>query len=622
MHGDLVRLARRFAPELRAQRGGMLAACALLLGQVATALAAPWPLKVVVDSVIRRHPLAPAAAALLGRFAATPGRLLWSMVAALVAIAAANAALEYRAQAALVRLGQALVAAVRQRVYGHVQGLSFAFHTHRAVGDLTARVTTDVDALQDLFTSGLRNLVSNALLVGGMVVVMLSLDARFTLAAAAVLPALAWLVLRFKPRVKRATREAKQRERAMASLAQESLVSFRVVQAFGAEEFEIRRFAAEGASATAARVRAGLLQARFAPSVELSLAVGTALVVGVGAHRALEHEISIGVLLVCLTYVKAMYAPVKQLAKASGQLAAAAIASEGLLELLETDARVPERPDARPAPPFRGAIDLQGVSFAYAPGRPALEGVSLSLRPGERCVVVGSTGAGKSTLISLLPRFVDPDRGAVRIDGMDLRELSLRTVRAQIAIVLQDALLFRMTVRENIAYAMPGATEAQILAASKAANAHEFVVRLPQGYDTLVDERGGNLSGGQRQRLTLARAFLRDAPILLLDEPTTGLDAPSEALVLDALERLARGRTTVTIAHRLSTIERADVVVVLERGRIVARGRHAELVARSARYRQLYRAQLAGVQPAPARPAGAALAPGAATNADVSAGRR
>jgi ABC-type multidrug transport system fused ATPase/permease subunit len=486
-----------------------------------------------------------------------------------------------------VWIGQAFVLTIRQRVYGHLQRLSFAFHTRQAVGDLTARVTSDVGALQDLFVSGLKSLVTNVLLVVGMLAVMVAIDWQFTLAAAAVLPALGWLVLRFRPRVKRAAREAKRRERAMASLAQETLVSYRVVQAFGAEDFEDRRFASEGSQAMAARVQAGVLQARFAPSVGLTLAAGTALVVGIGAERALAHEISIGTLLVFLTYVKSMYAPMKQLAKASGQLATATVASELVVELLETDARVPERADARPAPRLRGEIELERVSFAYAEGRPALADVSLRISPGQRCVVVGATGAGKSTLASLVPRFLDPDLGVVRVDGVDVRELTLRSLRAQIAVVLQDAMLFRMTIRENIAYAMPEATEAQIVAAAKAAHAHEFVERLPDGYDTLVDERGGNLSGGQRQRLALARAFLRDAPILVLDEPTTGLDAASEALVLEAVERLARGRTTLTIAHRLATIERADLVVVLERGRIVDEGTHAALLARSARYRAL-----------------------------------
>ncbi len=589
--GKLVRLVRLFAPELRRQRRALAGAAAVLLAEVVTALAAPWPLKVIVDEVIKRKPLHGPAAALLGPLSGSPRAALWTMVAAIVVIAAANAALEYQAQAMLVRVGQTFVLAVRQRVYAHLQRLSFAFHTRQAVGDLTSRVTTDINALQDLFATGLKSLVTNVLLVVGMLGVMVALDWRFTLAAAAVLPALAWLVLRFRPRVKRATREAKRRERAMASLAQETLVSFRVVQAFGAEEFEDRRFAAQGTRAMAARVEAGVLQARFAPAVELVLAGGMALVVAVGATLALAHEVTVGVLLVFLTYVKSMYAPVKQLAKASGQLASASVASELLVELLETDARVTERPDARPAPPFRGAVEIDRVTFAYGPGRPALEDVSLSLAPGQRCVIVGPTGAGKSTLASLLPRFVDPDRGTVRIDGVDVRELTLRSLRAQIAVVLQEAMLFRMTVRDNIAYAMPEATDAQVVAAARAAHAHEFVERLPDGYDTLLDERGGNLSGGQRQRLTLARAFLRDAPILLLDEPTTGLDLASEALVLDALDRLARGRTTLTIAHRLATIERADVVVVVEGGRIAARGTHAELLARSPRYRELCRLQ-------------------------------
>ena len=585
----LLRLLLIFRPEVGRRRGTFAAILAVLLAQIGTELLVPWPLKVVVDNVIRQKPLHGPFGELLLPFAATPRSLLGAMVLAIVLIAAANALLEYAAQAMLVRTGQSLIHTIRQRLYAHLQRLSFAFHTRQSVGDLTSRITSDINALQDLFVSGFRNILSNGLLLAGMVGVMLLLDWTFTLVALSVLPALLYLVFRYKPRVKQATRAAKKKEREMSSLAQETLVSFRVVQAFAAEDYEEKRFEAHGSEAMAAKVEAGVLQARFAPSIDLTLSAGTALVVGVGALKVFDGELSIGILLVFLAYLKEMYAPMKALAKAAGQLTSAAVSSELVVELLETAAGVEEREGATVAPRFQGAIAFEGIRFSY--GRddlPVLRDLSFELRPGQRCVMVGPTGAGKSTLVSLLPRFADPQRGVVRIDGHDIRDFTLKSLREQIAIVLQEAMLFHMTVRENIAYAMEGATEEQVIAAAVAANAHEFIVRLPQGYDTVIDERGGNLSGGQRQRITLARAFLRDAPILVLDEPTTGLDLASEALVLDAIERLTRGRTTLTIAHRLSTIESADVILVLADGQLLDRGTHRELMARSPRYRQLY----------------------------------
>ncbi len=596
----LWRLLVLFRGEIAARRAALLLTFLLILLEVGAQLLLPWPLKVIVDQVVRRRPPGPVVQSLLGPLATDSGRLLAAMIAAMLALALVSAGLEYLTQARLVRLGQKLVFAIRRRTYGHLQRLSFAFHSRQQVGDLTSRVTSDIGALQDLFTSGARSLASNALLLLGMLSVMAMIDARFTLAALAVVPALGWLLLRFKPRVKVAARQAKRREKQMASLAQETLVSFKVVQAFAAEEYEDRRFAAQGQHAMAARVEAGVLQAGFAPAVDLILACGTALVVALGARRAAQGELSIGVLLVLLTYLKSMYSPIKQLAKGAGQLTSAAVSSELIVEILESEEQVREKPQARPAPRFKGLVELEQVSFGYAPGRPALHEVSLRLEPGEHCVIVGATGAGKSTLVSLLPRFIDPDRGRVLLDGLDVRELTLRSLREQIALVLQEPMLMRLSVRDNIAYARDEVALEQVVAAARAAHAHEFVARLPDGYQTLLEERGDNFSGGQRQRLALARAFLRDAPLLILDEPTAGLDLASERMVLDAIARLTRGRTCLTIAHRLSTIERADRVVLLDSGRIVDQGSHAQLLSRSPLYQTLYRLQLAAPPPDPA----------------------
>lgn len=589
----LLQLLRHFRGDLWKQRGPIFAAIAALVAQTLVELLVPWPLKVVIDNVLREKPLEGRFGSLLSELLPSPTSLLWVMVAATVLIGALNATLEYLAHRLLLTNGQRMGLEIRKKVYSQLQRLSFAFHTRQSVGDLTARVTSDVNSLQDLFIGWLKNVISNGLLLIGMFAVMLAIDARFTLVALSVMPVLLYLVFVYRPKVKKASKTAKRKEREIASLTQETLVSFRVVQAFAAEEYEDRRFAHRGAEAMRARLRAGVLAARFSPAVDVTLAAGTALVVGIGALEVFKGELSVGLLLVFLSYLKSMYAPMKALAKSSGQLANAGIAAELLLDILDAGKTIEERPDAEIAPTFRGDLQLEGVRFGYGPDRAVLEDINLSVRAGQHCVIVGPTGAGKSTLISLLPRFIDPDQGCVRIDGKDVKGFTLRSLRENIAIVLQEALLFRMTVRENIAYGLEDATDEEIVAAARAANAHEFIVRLPEGYDTLIDERGNNLSGGQRQRLTLARAFLRDAPILLLDEPTTGLDLASETLVLDAIERLTRGRTTLTIAHRLSTIERADLVVVMEDGRIVDSGSHRELVARNPRYRELYQLQIA-----------------------------
>ncbi len=589
----LLQLLKHFRSDLGQQRGPIGLAVLLLVTHTAVELLVPWPLKVVVDNVLREKPLEGVVGTWLGEQLPSPKSLLWVMVCATVLIGALNAILDYLAQRLLLANGQRMGLEIRKKVYSQLQRLSFAFHTRTSVGDLTARVTSDVNTLQDLFVGWVKNVVSNGLLLIGMFSVMLVLDWKFTLVSLSVMPILLYLVLVYRPKVKKASKAAKRKEREIASLTQETLVSFRVVQAFAAEEYEDRRFATRGTEAMRARLKAGVLAARFSPAVDVTLAAGTALVVGLGALKVFEGELSVGLLLVFLAYLKAMYQPMKALAKSSGQLANAGIASELLLEILEEGQSIEERPDAVPAPRFEGDLQLQDVTFSYGGERRVLENVCLNVRAGQHCVIVGPTGAGKSTLISLLPRFIDPEQGAVRIDGRDVKEFTLKSLRENIAIVLQEAILFRMSVRDNIAYGLDDVTEEQILAAATAANAHEFISRQPEAYDTMLAERGGHLSGGQRQRITLARAFLRNAPILLLDEPTTGLDLASETLVLEAIERLTAGRTTLTIAHRLSTIERADVIVVVEDGRVLDSGTHAELVARSARYRELYLLQIA-----------------------------
>jgi subfamily B ATP-binding cassette protein MsbA len=372
-----------------------------------------------------------------------------------------------------------------------------------------------------------------------------------------------------------------------------------VVQAYTREDYEQSRFERENRQLVAMGIQASTLRAALVPVADLLVAIGTALVLWYGAHEVLTGGLTVGTLLVYTAYLSRLYGPMRDLSKLSDTMYRASVGMERIYGVLETERAVRDLPGARPAGPLRGQIEFEHVSFGYRAKTPVLKDISFRIEPGQIVAVVGSTGAGKTTLASLIPRFNDPARGCVRIDGCDARSYTLASLRSQIALVLQETILFYGTVRDNIAYGRPDATLEEIIAAAKTANAHEFITALPEGYDTLIGERGMTLSGGQRQRIALARAIIRDAPILLLDEPTTGLDASSEALVVEGMVRLMAERTVLVIAHRLSTIMRADLILVVEHGEIVERGTHQELLARGGRYAELYELQFRGQAPVP-----------------------
>jgi subfamily B ATP-binding cassette protein MsbA len=490
-------------------------------------------------------------------------------------------------------VGRDVVFALRRNLFAHMQRLSLRFHDRQRTGDLITRLTTDIQNIQDIIATGTIELISHGLLLSGMIVLMFWLNWRFALASLSVAPLLFWTVFRYTKRIKAATSCARTSDGLLASVAQETLASIRIVQGLAREDEQDDRFHTFNANSREAYLEGISYQARIAPMVDILAAVGLATVMYYGATQVLAGLITTGDVVVFFAYVTNLYAPMKALARLSYSFSKASVGAERIAGVMNVLTEVADRKGARVCPPPSGAIEFRDVSFEYSPGRPVLSNVNLRIEPRDTVAIVGTTGAGKSTLMSLVPRLYDPTAGAILIDGQDIRNFKIASLRSRISLVLQDALLFSGTIRENIAFGRPDASEEQIVEAARIANVHEFVRRLPNGYETAVSEGGTTLSGGQRQRIAIARAVLRDAPILILDEPTASLDAISERAVVEALQRAAIGRTTLTIAHRLSTVRFANQVVVMEAGRIVEQGSPRELLRSNGTYAGLHRLQFA-----------------------------
>jgi len=573
----------------RPYRGWFVIILLAMLVEAATGLAGPWPLKIVIDYAVGHQPVPHWLAGLLGPGLATDGAAVAAAAAlSLVLLAVLGGIASYVDSYYTESVGQWVANDLRMRLFNHAERLSFNYFDTHQTGLLLSTITDDVATIQDFVSSSTLSILVDLLTIVGMLGLMFWLNWDFTLIVVAITPVLLLFVARFRRAVKRATHEVRRRESDIVDVLQTGLESVRTVQAFGAQDIEAARLSDVSRATVKAALGARRVKSLLSPIVAVVVSLCTAMVLWRGAALILAGTMTVGSLTVFLAYLAKFFKPVQDLAKMTNAVAATNVGLERIRSILDIGVTIPEHPDAREPQPFKGAITFEHVAFSYKPEAPVLADVTFSIAPGQFVGLVGMTGSGKSTIVSLIPRFYDPTAGRILIDGADLRAYTLEGIRRQIGFVLQDTVLFRGTVRDNIAYGRPDATEEQIIAAARLANADEFIVRMPRGYDTMIGERGVTLSGGQRQRIGIARALIRDAPILIMDEPTAALDTESEKLLMEGLDRLMKGRTVVTITHRLNTIRDADTIIVLHGGIVAEQGTHDELLARSGIYAELY----------------------------------
>jgi len=570
-----------------------------VIGTSITDVLEPWPLKLVFDHVFASKQLPEWLAPIVAYIGTDKFSILNFAVLSVIAIAIFGAVSSYCEKYLTTNVGQWVMHDLRRVLYSHIQRLSLSFHDRKRTGDLISRVTTDIDAVQSMISQVLLGMLVNVLTLFGMMVVMLYLNWAFTVIALVVAPALFFVVYHYTHRIKNASRALRRQEGEVVSVLEEVLSSIRVVKAFAREDYEQKRFERESRESVEKALRARNFKAKLPPLVEVIVAAGTCLVLWYGARLVLSGALTAGELLVFLLYLGKMYKPMRELSKMTDTISKASVGWERIREVLENETQVRDLRGAKRAPTFKGRIEFNNVSFSYDGGEtPVLSDLNLKIEPGQLAALVGPTGAGKTTIVSLLPRFYELTSGEIKIDGTDIRRYKQKSLREQISFVLQETLLFRATVAQNIAYGKPQATREEIIRAARLANADEFIDRMPDGYETMIGERGLTLSGGQRQRITIARAIIRNSPILILDEPSAGLDAESEKLVFDALGNLMEGKTSIVIAHRLATVRSANVIFVVDQGRVVEQGTHDELLETGGLYSRLYELQFRGEEDA------------------------
>jgi subfamily B ATP-binding cassette protein MsbA len=542
-----------------------------MLIETAMSLASPWPLKVVLDSVLDQQPL-PGWLAWLGGSGADRYDILAAAAGATVVIALLQGAGGYLNAYYASNIGQWVAHDLRQTTYAHLHRLSMSYHDRQQVGPLVSTITDDINAVQDFIASSLLKILVDLLTIVGMLAVMLTLNWNFTLVALAVTPLLALFVYRLRFVVRLATHDVRRRQGEIVSIVQEGLGAIRLVKAFAQGAFERERLEEKSLQSVAAALRARRARSLVGPVVTVLVAVGTAAVLWYGARLVIAGAMTAGALVVFMTYLTRLFRPIQDLARVSTNVAQAAVGLERVMAVLGADERLPRAAQPHVLETVRGTVEFRGVTFGYDAARPVLRDISFRVEPGQRVALVGPSGSGKSTLVSLIPRFYDPTSGVVAVDGVDVRELSIRSLRRHIAFVLQDTQLFHATVWQNIAYGRQHATREEIEEAARLAHADEFIRAMPDGYETVVGPGGVGLSGGQRQRLGIARALVRNASIVILDEPSAALDHESERLVFDGLRRLLAGRTTFVIAHRASATREVDRVLTLDGGQLTELG--------------------------------------------------
>ncbi|MHC1744114.1 MAG: ABC transporter ATP-binding protein [Syntrophobacteraceae bacterium] len=579
-------MIRRVLPYLRPYMWPFIFALTQVFLISTCELLKPWPLKLIIDHVLSDKPLP---WGFEGAFEKSEVLLITCL--SLVLIYLLLGGLTVLNNFTTIKIGQKMVNDLRRDLYSHLQRMSLAFHSRRQVGDLMYRVTADTYAIQSLTMNGLFPIVTALLLLIGMFVIMVRIDWILTVLALTVCPALFLSISLLSGRISRAAMDARQQESEVYSVVQRAMSSMRIIQAFTKEEEEHRKFMTASRDSLGASLRLYTLQTFYSGVINVVMAIGTALVVWVGAQHVLSGTLTVGEIIVFTTYLASLYAPINTISQTWGLLQGAKVGVERAFEILEVERDLVEGARSFSKAGAKGEILFDGVSFHYVPEQPVLKRVDLQVNVGQTVAIVGPTGVGKSTLLSLLPRFYDTRSGRVLIDGIDVREFQLKSLRQQIGMVLQPPLVFPISVRENIAYGRPEASTEEIMAAAKLARIHDSIMRLPEQYETIVGEQGATLSEGERQRITIARAILRDAPILILDEPTSSVDAETEAAIMEGLNRLTSGRTTFIIAHRLSTVRRADLIIVLREGEIVERGSFEQLVRGSGPFSALYRSQ-------------------------------
>jgi ATP-binding cassette subfamily B protein len=573
----------------------------------------PWPFKVIVDELLPggKH----TGDGAVQRWMTAHGwaadgaaaRIVLILCAMLVIVNLVSGLLGLVSNYLFVKVGLSALLKLRTDLFAALQALPLKFHDSRRSSDSSFRVAYDSQSIQTIYNRGFTNIFGSVITLASILVIMARMDGELTLISVSIVPAVIWAIRHYSARIRQQSTSIQEKESAILALAQEGLSSIKVVHAFGREAHAVRQFRTQAQESLAANLTLTMTNISSALVVNTLMALGVAALTYAGSLHVLDGSLSLGSLTVFITYLAMLYGPIEALTQTAWTLEGAAAGATRCFEVLDKEDEVKDAPDALTIHGTRGAVRFENVDFSYSPDRVILQGVNLSIEPGRNVAFVGGTGAGKSTLLSLVPRFYDPTAGRVLLDGRDVRTITKQSLRAQISLVLQDTLLFSTTIRENIAYGRPEASEEEIIDAARRAQADEFIRQLPLGYGSPVGERGGHLSVGQRQRIGIARAFLKNSPILLLDEPTSALDPTTERAIMDTLEELMRGRTTLIITHRLATVHHLDQIVVLQHGKVVEVGAGEELLARGGVYAKLYqsgnfipRAETAA--PAPAQP--------------------